>query len=65
MQDLSCSDYAALVASYNGSAAAGTDCYGDLKRLAVAQQQFDVPFAPSSLVMKDPAFIGAHGRGEL
>ena len=59
LQDLSCSDYAALVASYYGSAAAGADCSGNLKRLAVAQQHYDVPFAPASLVMNDPAFVGA------
>ena len=60
VQDLSCSDYAALVSSYNGSSAAVADCSGNLKRLAIAQKQYNVPFAPSSLVMNDPAFVGAH-----
>jgi hypothetical protein len=62
LQDLSCSDYATLVASYHGSAAAGANCSSNLKRLAVAQQKYDVPFAPSSLVMNDPAFIGAQSQ---
>jgi hypothetical protein len=53
LQDLSCSD---------GSAAAGANCSSNLKRLAVAQQKYDVPFAPSSLVMNDPAFIGAQSQ---
>ena len=58
VQDLSCLDYAALVASYNGSSAAAANCTGNLKRLVVAQHQYAVPYGPTLLVMNDPAFIG-------
>ena len=58
-QDLSCLDYAALVASYNGSTDAAANCNRNLKRLVVAQHQYAVPYGPTSLVLNDPTFVGA------
>ena len=64
-QDLSCTDYAALVASYHGSAAAAVNCTGDLKRLVVAQHQYAVPFGPTPLAINNPAFVGAQPLSHL
>ena len=59
MQDLSCSDYAVLVESYHGSAAAAANCTGGLKRVVVAQHQYAVPLGPAPLVVNNPTFVGA------